>query len=1163
MGLINRTAAALLATTALCGVAYAQSQPTITPGTVIQPGFVEGLFGGKVDVNNGTAANLTSTGGTFASPTLTGVPTAPTPASTSGATQIATKGYVDNAAGSNGGVAQQCTIANVGGLEAMSFAAKAELSCYNLTLTQANPTLTISGGLTGAYQRTTVIVKEPTTNSYAWTLPTSTSGNVVVLGNVVPLIAAGAITQFTATTYDGGNNIYITGGSGTESAPTTTSATALTLDTPAQARPNTSITLTGTYMGTPQSLDYNFGNGWIQAQNPVFSNGVFSVVVSSGEAAGTYAPQIRDHYTTSVTATAGQFIASAWTPGTLSTSPGAAAVFEFNANNPALAPTTTGATVAAVVNSLNTSQSLQSIMGATGNPVLIAHNQGSDSHHRLLQFHATTIGAGTTDPAANWLGAGGASGTAGSALVNLANSTNASANGSFTTVVAMNIDKTYIYEAGPIWGAPLTPGPTQYAQIRANMSSNVMGASYHDATGAQTNTQSSVTAGWHVLTMIKNGAVLTYRMDGQQVASSVDSSTGTFTATDFMLGGGFPTDGTAENGAPPPYVGEFQAYSGALAGSDLANAEMLAGNSIGLTLNPTVPTTVTVASSLAVSAPSNVVTGTQFSVAGTYTGGPPTALDVSIDGSAYTAVISPTISGGTYSFTEAALTSTGTHTVSVRDHNAPTVISTAASFTVSSPAATGVTALAFDAAPTNCVAYQACTFTGTYTGSNATSLDYQLDALGWGVPTINAYANGQFSITMPAGNSAGAGAHTLQVRDHVNTGVIAQVSFTEAAPATAASAATALTVDTPAQTRPGTTFTITGTYSGGQTTALDWSSDGSTWTAASNPTISTGSSGTYSFAVSAGIATVGTYRIYVRDDNAQTVKANSGNFVVNAFTPSALGSSPNASYVWGFDANNQSSVPAAADGSVSQVFNNLSGSSSQYLAAKQGSNAVKVVAVRLSGSDGAHRVIQFAPSTTGAPTAADPAANWLSAGGTSGTAGAALVNLANSTNLSNNGAFTAIEAVQVDTSKPYETMMAWGQPPSPGPYNVARIRWKKTDNALGVQVYGSSTSSASIGGTGSTAWMVVTIVKDASGNVTYRQNGTVVGTSTMNLTNTFTSSDFMLGGDFAGTAWSTPTGEGGLPPPYIAAFQAYSGTLSTTDLSSAEHMVGSAIGVTW
>ncbi len=382
-------------------------------------------------------------------------------------------------------------------------------------------------------------------------------------------------------------------------------ATSLTLDTPAQATPNAAITLTGTYVGSPQALDYNFGSGWVAAPSPSFSSGSFAFTVPAGIAAGSYTPQVRDHSATSVGSTA-----TAWTPQTLSTSPGAAAVFEFNPNDPASAAGGSSASVQIVADSLNRALWLTAKSAATaasgGNPVVIADGSGADGTRRVLQFHATHISPNSYDPATEWLTAGGVNGTAGTALVNLADSSSLAGKGAFTTIIALNLDTAYSYAAGPIWGAPGSPGglPLQYVQIRSNIVSGVQGSSLTDSNLAAVNARGTITAGWHVLTMIKGGGQLSYRLDGQTIQTMAITSNAAFTASDFMIGGGFaPPVGvspTQENGVPPPDIGEFQAYNGVLAGSDLVRAEALAGSSIGRSFTSTVP------QSIALSAPGTV-----------------------------------------------------------------------------------------------------------------------------------------------------------------------------------------------------------------------------------------------------------------------------------------------------------------------------------------------------------------------------------------------------------------------------------------------------------------------------------------------------------------------------------------------------------------------------
>ncbi len=480
-------------------------------------------------------------------------------------------------------------------------------------------------------------------------------------------------------------------------AATASAATSLTLDTPAQATPNSPITMTGTYQGNPQSLDYNFGSGWVQASSVTFSGGIYSFTVPAGMAAGSYTPQIRDHNATSVTGTAGDFVVSAWTPETLSTSPGAQAVFEFNANNPNIAAVASDGTVHSVLNSVNTSQSLTAEVASGGNGIVVADNSGADGTHRLLQLHATKISPNSYDPTTDWLGAGGVNGTAGSALVNLANSTNLSTNGSFTTIIAMKIDASYSYEAGQIWGALATPGQLQYAQLRVNLSSGVQGANITDSNmvGTSAGAKNDVTAGWHVLTMIKTAGTLTYRLDGKQVATSAITSTDAFTAQDFLIGGGFPpassADAYRENGVPPPFIGEFQAYSGVLSGSDLANAENLAGNSIGLTLTPSVP--VTSSPAIALSSPGTV----QEASVGAGVTITETVTTTNLSGSVYEEVLTASgavetgyqavtlAANGTASFS-VHLAHTGDVIRVVDNTSSPTVTANSAAVTITDPA---------------------------------------------------------------------------------------------------------------------------------------------------------------------------------------------------------------------------------------------------------------------------------------------------------------------------------------------------------------------------------------------------------------------------------------------------------------------------------------------
>lgn len=90
----------------------------------------------------------------------------------------------------------------------------------------------------------------------------------------------------------------------------------------------------------------------------------------------------------------------------------------------------------------------------------------------------------------------------------------------------------------------------------------------------------------------------------------------------------------------------------------------------------------TTQATLTVSTPVGVVAGATMTVAGSYTGTPPSGLLFAFDGGAYGAALAPNIAAGQFSFTTAA-PALGSHTVSVQESNATSVSGTSAAFTAS------------------------------------------------------------------------------------------------------------------------------------------------------------------------------------------------------------------------------------------------------------------------------------------------------------------------------------------------------------------------------------------------------------------------------------------------------------------------------------------------
>lgn len=96
------------------------------------------------------------------------------------------------------------------------------------------------------------------------------------------------------------------------------------------------------------------------------------------------------------------------------------------------------------------------------------------------------------------------------------------------------------------------------------------------------------------------------------------------------------------------------------------------------------------AETLAITTPGAQAAGKAFTLTGTYTNGPPAALDYSLDGGGtWTAAASPTIGSGAFSFSLTVATANAAQTVKARDHAAQAVTATSNSFNVYTPSPKG------------------------------------------------------------------------------------------------------------------------------------------------------------------------------------------------------------------------------------------------------------------------------------------------------------------------------------------------------------------------------------------------------------------------------------------------------------------------------------------
>ena len=279
------------------------------------------------------------------------------------------------------------------------------------------------------------------------------------------------------------------------------------------------------------------------------------------------------------------------------------AFWAFDVNQPgATDATAVGGTVTKVFNQVtgNTTQFLvvknSTASNATATPVVLAGSSGSDGAHLSLQMQqneymnyygggAGVFQSGVDDGKANWLSAGGVSGSAGSQLVQLFNTPNVGSGGNGTVIWASNAPLSY-YWSGPIWLCDPNASPLQYFQGRYNPASGHLGASLATAGGdAGLATAGAGTAGWHVYSLSWVAGVLTFRQDGVTLGTYTIAQSDAFEPganEDFALGGSV-VSGTPLYGCPPANITCMIATSVGLGVSDLLSAEQMCGRRIGVT----------------------------------------------------------------------------------------------------------------------------------------------------------------------------------------------------------------------------------------------------------------------------------------------------------------------------------------------------------------------------------------------------------------------------------------------------------------------------------------------------------------------------------------------------------------------------------------------------
>lgn len=418
------------------------------------------------------------------------------------------------------------------------------------------------------------------------------------------------------------------------------------LFSPPQIQPNVPVTLFGEFVaGTPTQIDYttNGGATWvlapaanvsitaITAQNPSppqvagintpvttptlgAATGAFSVLLPLGVAAGTYAAgqiMVRDHNVTSVFASAGTWVVSAFTMASLTTG---LSIFDFDPAIPACITLNTDGTVRQMIDASGSGRHMSigptalpaapalgttTLVRAPGADVLDAacvgpeatfvHLSGADGTRTLVGFTPTSIADNVFDPTANFASFG-ALGGPNDLVINLFQSSSFSV-GTQTVVEAIYIDPTVFggtnagYGIGLIWGDWITSTTVQYVTPGRWHASN-FAAQFDDSVTAMflsTGTTISV-ATWGVVTMQRSGTLFQWRINKGPWFVMTITSTGAFNPTGCFWGGSVSNGLNQPGGNALRLCGAFHIIQGVLSAAELASVESLTGQSVGLAI---------------------------------------------------------------------------------------------------------------------------------------------------------------------------------------------------------------------------------------------------------------------------------------------------------------------------------------------------------------------------------------------------------------------------------------------------------------------------------------------------------------------------------------------------------------------------------------------------
>jgi len=387
-----------------------------------------------------------------------------------------------------------------------------------------------------------------------------------------------------------------------------TTATSIGVWTPAYTQPNTSVTLTGTFVGGPPvSLDYTINNGvsWITAATSSTtinaSNFTWSINIPAGVSAGTYpannSVSVRDtNNHNAVGNIPGKWLVNSFSPAAPSSGQ---LIFGSAVANPAFTQTDNLGHVVKLLD-IGGSQRFLTVGPTTppnnpagsvfsgANPVLLNRGVGQDGGQTGLGMTCTTNSI-VFDNNANYFGAGllGANGGLNDALITMLNTSSINSN-NWCVVFGCYLDVTKIYQGGPIWG--WWPSSTTGSFITAGrwnghntgpFTTEVDTAGSGGALWAPNQTTLS-SSGYHVFTAQQIGSTLRYSIDGGPYVSTTIGGTDPFSATTFSYGGSIIQNiGNINSGNAYSQLFDFYAFTGVPSASDITNAQNAIGSGLG------------------------------------------------------------------------------------------------------------------------------------------------------------------------------------------------------------------------------------------------------------------------------------------------------------------------------------------------------------------------------------------------------------------------------------------------------------------------------------------------------------------------------------------------------------------------------------------------------